>query len=243
MKIRSPFLNKLIASVAVFTMRLVFLTVRTEVRFRDPASSCYGEPVDSRRYAYCLWHDGIALASFARTPRHCGILVSRHNDGGLLAAALQKLGLKAFRGSSSRGGAQAAKRMIEETRELHFTITPDGPRGPRRQVKDGIVFLASKTQHAVVPTYAIVTRSWSIKGSWTDMVLPMPFAKCILFGADPIDVPGELSKDQIAEYRERLQSEMEQLQRVAEHYIAAGELDYDLGQEKPAVEPKLVHAA
>jgi lysophospholipid acyltransferase (LPLAT)-like uncharacterized protein len=243
MKIRSPFLNKLVAYGAVYLMRLLFLTTRTEVQFRDPASSCYGEPVDHRRYAFCLWHDAIALASFAKTPRQCGILVSRHNDGGLLAAALQKLGLKPFRGSSSRGGAQAAKRMIEETKELHFTITPDGPRGPRREVKDGIVFLASKTQHPVVPTYAIVTRSWSIKGSWTDMVLPQPFAKCILFGGTPIEIPADVTKEQIAEYRVRLQNEMEQLQRVAEHYVATGELDYEFGFEKEPIRPRLIQAA
>ena len=118
MKIRSPLLNKIIAHAAVYLMRALFCTVRTEVRFEDPDSSCYSEPPDDRRYAYCLWHDGIALASFAKTPLRCGILVSRHNDGGLLATALQKLGLKAFRGSTSRGGAQAAKQMIEETLSL-----------------------------------------------------------------------------------------------------------------------------
>lgn len=231
MKIRSPFLNKIIAHGAVYFMRALFLTVRTEVRFEDPDSSCYIPPVDDRRYAYCLWHDGIGLASFGRTPRQCGILVSRHNDGGLLATALQKLGLKAFRGSTSRGGAQAARRMIEQTQDLHFTITPDGPRGPRREVKEGIVFLSAKTQHPVVPTYAIVTRGWSIKGSWTDMVLPMPFAKCVLLAARPIELPKTVDREKISTYRAQIQSEMERLQRVAEHYVATGELDYDLGRD------------
>lgn len=230
MRIRSPLLNKFIAHAAVFLMRALFCTVRTEVRFRFPESSCYDEPTSDKRYAYCLWHDHIALASFGKTPKHCGILVSRHADGGLLAAALQSLGLKPFRGSSSRGGAQAAKRMIDETRDLHFTVTPDGPRGPRREVKEGIVFLGSKTQHAIVPTYAIVDREWSIKGSWTDMVLPKPFAKCTLLGGQPIELPTELSKEQIAAYRMRLQGEMDQLERVAAHYVETGELNYDLGR-------------
>ncbi len=229
MRIRSPLLNKFIAHTAVFLMRALFVTVRTEVKFREPESSCYDEPVGPKRYAYCLWHDAIVLASFGKIPRKCGILVSRHTDGGLLATALQSLGLKPFRGSSSRGGAQAARRMIEETKDLHFTITPDGPRGPRREVKDGIVFLASKTQHAVVPTYAIVTREWSIKGSWTDMVLPKPFARCYLFGGQPIELPADLTKQQTTEYRELLQREMEQLERVARHFVATGELNYELG--------------
>ncbi len=233
MKIRSPLLNKLIAKLAVFSMRALFATCRTEVVFKSPDSSCYDDPVDDQRYAYCLWHDGITLASFARRPRECAILVSRHNDGSLLANALKSLGMKPIRGSSSKGGARAARQVIEETRELHFTITPDGPRGPRREVKDGIVFLASKTQHPVVPTYALATREWHIKGSWTDMALPKPFAKCFLFGGEPIQVPSKLTREQLVEYRERLQAEMDRLELIARKYVESGELDWSLNSVFP----------
>lgn len=230
MKIRSPLLNKLIAKLAVLSMRGLFATCRTEVVFKSPESSCYEPPAGDERYAYCLWHDGIALASFAKRPLNCAILVSRHNDGSLLANALKSLGMKPIRGSSSKGGARAARQVIEDTRELHFTVTPDGPRGPRREVKEGIVFLASKTQHPVVPTYALATREWQIKGSWTDMALPKPFARCYLFGGEPIHVPEKLDREQIAEYRNRLQAEMERVERIAKHYAETGELNWTLGE-------------
>lgn len=234
MRIRSPLLNKLLARLAVLIIRSLFLTVRTEVRFRVPETSCYGEPAGDQRYAYCLWHDGIVLASFGRTPQHCAIVVSQHRDGGLVANALESLGLKPIRGSSSRGGARAARRVIEQTRDLHFTITPDGPRGPRRQVKDGIIYLASRTQHPVVPTYAVATRAWSIKGSWTDMVLPKPFARCVLLAAEPIPIPEGITRETLTRYREQVQREMERLEVIAEHYLQTGAVDYSIQPARSA---------
>ena len=65
------------------------------------------------------------------------------------------------------------------------------------------------------------------------MVLPKPFAKCYLFGGEPIELPVDLTKQQTTEYRELLQREMEQLERVARHFVATGELDYDLRSTEP----------
>jgi len=73
-------------------------------------------------------------------------MVSASRDGGLLAAVLERFKVQPVRGSSSRRGRQA---LLELTtwaeRRYDLAITPDGPRGPRYVVQDGIISLARLT--------------------------------------------------------------------------------------------------
>ena len=222
MRIRSPLLHAVFARAVVLLSRVVFFTVRTQVVFIRSETSCYTRRPGGARYAYCLWHDAIVMAALCRRPKDCAILVSRHQDGGLLAAAMKQIGLTPVRGSSSRGGAQAVRQMMDQAVGLHFTITPDGPRGPRREVKDGIIYLASRTGHPIVPTAAVTSRGWSIRGSWTNMVVPKPCARCVLFGGEPIQVPADLAKDEIPRVRALLQTAMEQAEQDAMRVLETG---------------------
>ena len=90
-------------------------------------------------------------------------------------------------------------------------VTPDGPRGPRRQMSVGIVFLASHTGRAVVPTAYSCSRRWTFKGNWTDLVIPKPFAKVFLLAGDPIKVPPALGRDELQGYASLIQVEMDRL--------------------------------
>ncbi len=90
-------------------------------------------------------------------------------------------------------------------------VTPDGPRGPRRKMSIGIVFLASHTGRAVIPTAYSCSRCWKIKGSWTDLVIPKPFAKVYLLGGRPVEVPAELEREELRQYATVIQTEMDRL--------------------------------
>ena len=112
------------------------------------------------------------------------------------------------------------RQLMRATEDKHMVITPDGPRGPRRQMSTGIAFLASRTGHAVVPTAYCCVRCWRIKGTWTDLIIPKPFTRVYLLAAEPIKVPPDLGSDQLQQYVARIQAEMDRLndtaQRLAE---------------------------
>ncbi len=112
--------------------------------------------------------------------------------------------------------------MMETAKDHHITITPDGPRGPRHELKPGIVFLASHTGRKIVPTAFICKRYWAIKGNWTDMMIPKPFTKIIALGGKPLEVPPDLSKEQMAEYLGKLKALMEDCEEKAKR-LANGE--------------------
>ena len=104
-------------------------------------------------------------------------LISNHRDGKLIELFIRVLGVYAVKGSSTRGGRAAYRnlgKVIEEGG--HISITPDGPKGPRKRLKRGALRLAQTYPDAriVLFSYA-VSDSWRAK-SWDKCIIPKPFA-------------------------------------------------------------------
>jgi lysophospholipid acyltransferase (LPLAT)-like uncharacterized protein len=160
-------------------------------------------------------------------PYHMSALVSKHQDGSYLSESMHWLHVTPYRGSTNRGGAQAVRQLVDAAERLHITITPDGPRGPRRTMKDGIVFLASRSGQAIVPMAFGCRRGVRINGTWTDMLLPLPFTRVYLASAEPIHVPSDLSREQLVDYTARVQQAMDDLAARLEGWIAGRTIGLD----------------
>jgi lysophospholipid acyltransferase (LPLAT)-like uncharacterized protein len=226
-KIRSRWLTALAAWGSVVLCRLLLATCRKvhvapESRLR---LDCPPGDDDPERFILCVWHDALLVPTFA-SPRRNRLrtccLVSRHQDGGYLADAMAILGYTTVRGSTNRGGAQAVKQLMDDTAGMHIVITPDGPRGPRRELKPGAVFLASQTGRRICAGAYACRREWRIKGSWTDMAIPKPFTTIYLLTSAPIVVPPDLSRIDLDRYVQIVQAEMQRLAAEAES-LARGE--------------------
>ncbi len=141
-----------------------------------------------------------------RTPG-LAAMVSASRDGAFLAAILECFNVQPVRGSSSRRGRQA---LLELTtwaeRGYDLAITPDGPRGPRYVVQDGVTSLAQLTGFPIVPvSYRL---GWKIRAkSWDGFQVPLPFSRCEMIYEKPIRVPREAS----AAERESLRRQLEQV--------------------------------
>ncbi|MCA9096415.1 MAG: hypothetical protein KDA68_23205, partial [Planctomycetaceae bacterium] len=94
-------------------------------------------------------------------------------------------------------------------------ITPDGPRGPRRQVKQGIVFLAAQTGRPIVPLGVACSRTWNFQGNWTNLVVPRPFTKLIIQAGKPIFIPENADRELLEKFRLQVESEMARVERIA----------------------------
>ena len=235
MKIRNRYANWLIAWIGVLLLRALFLTVRVDHRKVFDDGSPYAPPREAQRYCFCLWHDAIVAAVFSLKTYKLSGLISRHQDGTYLAHAVSLAGITPVRGSASRGGAQATRQLIDLP-DLHVCITPDGPRGPRRVMKDGIIFLASRTNRPVVPTTLTATRYWSVPGGWSDMMIPKPFSRALLLAGTPIAVPPELTRDEISVLTEQIQKEMDRLDLIGQR-IVRGDDSAEALLSQPGVYP------
>ncbi len=129
--------------------------------------------------AFVLWHNRLFLATelfrrFRRRPV-CA-LVSTSRDGAWLTAFFGLAGLRAVRGSSSRGGRGAAHGLVAALRAGHDVgITPDGPRGPRYESKPGTVTVARRSGADVLLIGARFGPAWRLR-SWDGFYVPQPFS-------------------------------------------------------------------
>jgi lysophospholipid acyltransferase (LPLAT)-like uncharacterized protein len=226
MKIRSRWAIRLLGRTLAACARVYFRFLKTEFHLHTPLTSPYDEKGETV-YLYCLWHHSILCAIFCgRSVRLAG-LVSKHEDGSYVADAMDCVDLTPIRGSSRRGGAAAMKQMIDATARLNIAIATDGPRGPHHVVKEGIIFLASQSGRAILPTAVSATRAWRPWVKWSYLLIPKPFSRVVMVGGAPFYVPPEMSRDEREVYRKKLQDVMDELEAKAER-IARGEVIEEL---------------
>ncbi len=152
----------------------------------------------------CFWHSRIALSPAcwplhrAQAPR---ALISLSPDGQFIAGAVQRLGFPAIRGSSrkdsdpanDKGGLSAFRDVLKWIRGGGgVAITPDGPRGPVEQMKEGAPMLA-KLSKAPVLFVGLACRPAIRLGSWDRAMIPLPFGRGAIVwdGGAPVDRDAE----------------------------------------------------
>lgn len=159
------------------------------------------------------WHNRNVLSPFAflsQRPRsrQMAPIASASKDGGLAAWAMWGLGLPCVRGSSSRGGAGALKKMIrfiKDGKDLAFT--PDGPRGPLHHVHEGVLLAAKMTGAPIVPlTFA--AKDFKQLRSWDGLIIPRPFTKLHFIYGEPIFIARKADEETLKAHAETLRTRL-----------------------------------
>ena len=221
MKIRSRWLNLFLSWTATLGLRLLFFFVKVEHYCVESEGTPYVKPLGKQRFTFSMWHDHIALAAFSLRTYCLAGLISQHRDGSYLADSVMMAGIRPVRGSTSRGGIEAVREILSLP-ELHLAMTPDGPRGPRRQMKEGIIYISSRSGRPAVPCALLADRFWSVGGGWTDMIIPKPFSRVVLIAGTPMVIPEETPREDLSAWAELLQSEMSRLELIG-HQILSGD--------------------
>ena len=145
-----------------------------------------------RPLVYLLWHEVLLPLLWQHRGQGVAIVVSEAREGQYLTDLAYSLGYRAVRGSSTRGGTRALLGAVRELREGgSVAFTPDGPRGPRRDFKAGVVAAAQRGGGVVVPIHAEADRAWRLH-SWDRFLIPQPAARVTVTYGRPFEVgPGE----------------------------------------------------
>ena len=145
-----------------------------------------------RPHVFLLWHEVLLPLLWHHRRQDIAIVVSENRDGQYLADFALALGYRAVRGSSSRGATRAllgAVRELQAGRSVAYT--PDGPRGPRRELKPGVVAAAQRGGAVIVPIHARADRAWRLD-SWDRFLIPKPAARITVAYGRPFEVePGD----------------------------------------------------
>jgi len=135
------------------------------------------------RVLLCAWHQQFfsAIRHFQGYRKfNPSLMISGSSDGEIIAGVAGRSGWNPVRGSSSKGGKEALRRMIECLWKSGVAgHIVDGPKGPAGQVKAGVIRLANAADAAIFPFYAFADRAWYFN-SWDRFFLPKPFATVVL---------------------------------------------------------------
>ena len=175
---------------------------------------------NKHKYIFCCWHNKLFLGPHL-LPRNRVInaLQSSHSDGMITSLAFKYLGMNVILGSSKKGGMQAFRKMIKRLQlGESIAITPDGPKGPKEQVKEGIIKLAQISNTPIIPL-VWATEKFKTINSWDDFVLPYPFSKGIYCYGKPINIKKNINVNQFELERQKLENELKRLTRILENKI------------------------
>lgn len=183
--LRSSAMTAAAAGLLAAYLRLCYATMRWTVEGEAEAAAIWnaGGPV-----IVCFWHERIGTAP--RSWPHgraqpIRALVSLSRDGEFIARAMGAIGFPAIRGSSSKasapdkakGGAQAFREALRWLKAGNaVALTPDGPRGPRREMAEGAPMLAKTTGAPVLFLGAACAPKIQL-GGWDKGTLPVPFGR------------------------------------------------------------------
>jgi lysophospholipid acyltransferase (LPLAT)-like uncharacterized protein len=218
MKLRHPGVIRLAGLCAATAVRSLLGTVRTREFLVEP---CVRPdfPDQAHRYIFAFWHEALLyLAGRYGHHKNVAILISRHADGELIAQACRWLGIRTIRGSTAKAGAAALHKMLDFSHHGHLAITPDGPRGPRREVQLGTIYLASRTGFGIVPIGVAYRKAWYAR-SWDRLGVPYPFSRAAGIAGEPLFVPPGLEKEDLQEFAVELQRRMLQSTQQAESWL------------------------
>lgn len=125
-----------------------------------------------------------------RKKPHAKVLISSHFDGMLISKTIAYFGLETIAGSTNRNATRVLMQGIRALKDGYdIGITPDGPKGPRHEVADGIIAMAQKAEAKVVLVRVTSAKFWQLE-SWDKFTIPKPFGILNYYATLPIDVCG-----------------------------------------------------
>ena len=170
---------------------------------------------------FAIWHNRQLMAPelyrrFIRRKqphRRLASIASASRDGAIAARVLEHFGAIAVRGSSSRRGARALAELIALAEQgFDLAVTPDGPRGPRYEVKPGVIALAQHTGLPLVPA-SLFFSCKKVLRNWDGFQIPMPFGRCEIHMAPILRVPRDLDEAGRAFWAQELQARLRGITR------------------------------
>jgi lysophospholipid acyltransferase (LPLAT)-like uncharacterized protein len=207
---RLPLYERIAIALVVLLLHAVGWTLRE----REIGNIEWSMRTSRENAMWALWHETLLLGVWFYRWRRVHVMISASRDGERIAQVTQRLGYEPVRGSTSKGSLGATRRLVAALRAgERTTITPDGPRGPRRHAQPGLVAAARLSGRPVVAIGIGVERCWRMR-SWDRFAIPKPFSRVRYAYSEPIWVPREGGSD--AEYLAQIQREMDAMTELAE---------------------------
>ena len=165
-------------------IKLIYLTNRKT--FHHPKLN------ENEAFIFVAWHGDLVSCPVnyfnAKPNGKVKTMISQSKDGEIISKVYSLFGIESIRGSSSKGATKALISTIKEIKSGNdVALTPDGPRGPRFSIADGVIAIAQKSGAKIVVLNSQPSKYWQFN-SWDGFFLPKPFGKIEFYMSEPFDI-------------------------------------------------------
>jgi lysophospholipid acyltransferase (LPLAT)-like uncharacterized protein len=195
-------------------LRLVAATARTS-----------GPPVFQGQAIFAIWHESnlvAATASFRlRDVKRIISFSTRGFRGIVMNTMLESIGSGVVALPEEQNRAEAARLALEMARigreGSSLVVSCDGPLGPYRVAKPGILIVARAAGIPIQPWAVSIRPPWRLSGRWDRHLVPLPFCRMRVDEGEQITIaPRERLKPRLAE----LQAALDGVAAVADRRMA-----------------------
>ncbi|WP_435547344.1 lysophospholipid acyltransferase family protein [Desulfobacterium sp. N47] len=197
----------LLSLIASWFIQLWFGTVRVKIINKDIYEEYFVHNNDKGNVILGTWHRHIIFVFyFFRKIKNGIIMVSRSKDGELISMVGKRLGYATARGSSSKGGRDALRAIIAFIKKaggkpIFCGTAVDGPKGPARILKKGLLVLAKSTGSYFIPMACSGTKVITFHKAWDKTIIPYPFSTMYIEFHKPIKIEKDISEDEMEKLR------------------------------------------
>ena len=176
---------------------------------------------NSENWIFSTWHENVVVSQWAERNQKHIMMSSESKDGEFSARVMARMGNVPIRGSSSHGGMRAARAVIQALKSGSTAgMTPDGPRGPARKAKPGMLFISAVSQCPILPYHVVSDRYWTLT-SWDKQRIPKPFSRVIISIGEPLRIDKQRFKQDETGLLGVVEEAMQKNVEKAEEAIAA----------------------
>lgn len=203
MKIKKKLLKNFIVQnfLAIFAV-LYILVVRITSNIKVDNMNIPNKFWNSNKpFILAFWHNQLMMISFSWViKKKINILASSHSDGRFGAIIGRYFGLKNIKASGIQKNISLRTIFKILKSNNYIGITPDGPRGPKEKVSDGIIKIAKSTNTPIIPIGFWSTNNFSLK-SWDSFLITLPFSNCSFIWGEEIIIPNNIDNNELKKFQ------------------------------------------
>jgi len=172
---------------------------------------------NDKPFILAFWHSQLMMIGFSwKKNKNVNILASGHSDGKFGAIVGKYFNLNNIQ-TSKKNKSISLKSIFKLLNDNNYIgITPDGPRGPKEIVSEGIIKIAKSSKVPIIPIGFWSSKNFKLK-SWDSFLITLPFSKCSFVWGKPLEIPNNIHKNQIQYYQKLLQEKINQSVKKAQN--------------------------
>lgn len=161
-----------------------------------------------KSFILAFWHSQLLMINSSwKDNKKLNILASGHSDGQFGATIANYLGANTITISDKKRKINI-RPIFDLLKNNHcIAITPDGPRGPKEKVSEGIIKIAKQSKVPIIPIGFWSSRNFTLN-SWDSFLITLPFSKCTFVWGKAIIIPDNIEDKDINNFKKILEKEI-----------------------------------